>query len=102
MNRSLPNARGQENDGVAANASRSVTSLQSGVFSSPADSMLSRAIAQTLRAPASERAQLFSELVREIEQFMAAHPEERPWICVIYVGTDHSMIFRGGVGHSLV
>lgn len=35
-------------------------------------------------------------------QFMAAHPEERPWTCTIYTGTDGSSIFRGGVGHSLV
>ncbi|MGZ4779791.1 MAG: hypothetical protein ACXV5L_11375 [Thermoanaerobaculia bacterium] len=64
--------------------------------------MLSKAIAQTLRAPAAERAELFSQLVREIEQFMAAHPEERPWTCSTYNGTDRSVIFRGGIGHSLV
>lgn len=33
---------------------------------------------------------------------MAAHPEERPWTCTVYTGTDGSTIFRGGVGHSLV
>lgn len=33
---------------------------------------------------------------------MAAHPEERPWTCTVYTGTDGSRIFRGGVGHSLV
>lgn len=33
---------------------------------------------------------------------MAAHPEERPWTCKAYDGTDGSAIFRGGVGHSLV
>lgn len=33
---------------------------------------------------------------------MAAHPEERPWTCKTYIGTDGSAIFRGGVGHSLV
>ena len=33
---------------------------------------------------------------------MAAHPEERPWTCKVYDGTDGSAIFRGGVGHSLV
>jgi hypothetical protein len=102
MNRSLPDAPGQENDGVAANALCSVAPLQSGVLSSPADSMLSKAIANTLRAPAAKRARLFMDLVREIEQFMATHPEERPWTCAIYNGTDHSMIFRGGGGHSLV
>jgi len=33
---------------------------------------------------------------------MANHPEERPWTCRVYTGTDGSRIFRGGVGHSLV
>jgi hypothetical protein len=76
--------------------------LQSGVLTSPADAMLRRAIAETLRAPASERARLFERLVREIERFMLAHPDERPWTCTIYTGTDGSRIVRGGVGHSLV
>lgn len=76
--------------------------LQSGVLSSPADAMLSRAISETLRAPASERVRLFERFVGEIESYMAAHPEERPWTCVVYTGTDGSRIFRGGVGHSLV
>lgn len=43
-----------------------------------------------------------AELTREIESFMTAHPEERPWTCTVYPGTDGSTIFRGGVGHSLV
>jgi hypothetical protein len=77
-------------------------SLQSGVSTSPADPMLSSAIAETLAAPASERVRLFTRLVREIEEFMAAHPQERPWTCTFYEGTDGSAIFRGGVGHSLV
>jgi hypothetical protein len=64
--------------------------------------LLSNALAQTLRAPAAERAQLFAKLVCEIEAFMAMHPEERPWTCKVYQGTDGSAIFRGGVGHSLV
>jgi len=76
--------------------------LQSGVLSSPADEMLARAIYETLRAPASSRARLFEQLVREIESYMAAHPAERPWTCVVYTGTDGSRIFRGGIGHSLV
>ena len=76
--------------------------LQSGVLSSPADAMLGRAISETLKAPASDRARLFEQFVREIESYMAAHPEERPWTCVVYTGTDGSRIFRGGVGHSLV
>ena len=76
--------------------------LQSGVLTSPADPMLGRAIAAALAAPARERAELFTRLVREIEDFMAAHPQERPWTCTVYTGTDGSTIFRGGVGHSLV
>ena len=76
--------------------------IQSGVLSSPADEMLGRAICETLKAPASERARLFEQLVREIESYMAAHPAERPWTCVVYTGTDGSRIFRGGIGHSLV
>ncbi|HEY4575248.1 MAG TPA: hypothetical protein VIJ26_14825 [Thermoanaerobaculia bacterium] len=76
--------------------------LQSGVLSSPADPMLGRAIVAMLAAPAGERARLFTRLVREIEGFMAAHPQERPWTCTVYAGTDGSTIFRGGVGHSLV
>lgn len=76
--------------------------LQSGVLTSPADPMLSRAISETLRAPAHERARLFAILIAEIESYMAAHPEERPWTCTVYSGTDGSKIFRGGIGHSLV
>jgi hypothetical protein len=76
--------------------------LQSGVLSSPADEMLGRAISETLRAPASDRVRLFEQFVREIEDYMAAHPAERPWTCTIYTGTDGSRIFRGGIGHSLV
>ncbi len=64
--------------------------------------MLRRAIARTLTTPAPDRARLFAQLVAEIETFMAAHPEERPWTCTVYEGTDGSAIFRGGVGHSLV
>jgi len=84
------------------NSTTSPDSLQSGVLTSAADPMLSDAVAQTLRAPAAERARLFARLVGEIETFMAAHPEERPWTCKVYQGTDGSAIFRGGVGHSLV
>lgn len=76
--------------------------LQSGVLSSPADEMLGRAIYETLRAPANDRARLFEQFVREIEDYMSAHPAERPWTCVVYTGTDGSRIFRGGIGHSLV
>jgi hypothetical protein len=47
-------------------------------------------------------ARLFTRLVREIEELMAAHPEERPWTCQVYTGTDGSTIFRSGIGHSLI
>ena len=76
--------------------------LQSGVLTSPADPMLSRAISETLSAPAGDRVILFAQLVTEIETYMAAHPAERPWTCTVYDGTDGSKIFRGGTGHSLV
>jgi len=86
-----------ETSGVVENAP-----LQSGVLSSPADGLLGRAIANTLKAPPVDRARLFEQFVREIESFMANHPEERAWTCRVYTGTDDSRIFRGGVGHSLV
>jgi hypothetical protein len=76
--------------------------MQSGVLFSPADAMLSRAIASTLRARPLDRAALFQSLVLEIQAFMAAHPQERPWTCTFFTGTDGSHVFRGGVGHSLV
>lgn len=76
--------------------------LQSGVLTSPADELLSRAMTTTLAAPAADRAVLFERLVHEIQSFMAAHPEERPWTCTVFTGTDGSRIFRGGIGHSLV
>ena len=76
--------------------------VQSGVLTSPADAMLSRAISETLSTPASDRARLFAQLVSEIESYMAAHPAERPWTCTVYDGVDGSKIFRGGIGHSLV
>jgi hypothetical protein len=76
--------------------------LQSCILTSPADGLLGDAIAETLAAVPAERCRLFLERVRSIEAFMAARPEERPWTCTVYTGTDGSMIFRGGVGHSLV
>ncbi len=76
--------------------------LQSGVVRSAADDMLGLAITETLDTPAADRARVFSQLVLRIEEFMALHPEERPWTCTRYRGTDGSSIFRGGVGHSLV
>lgn len=76
--------------------------LQSGVLTSPADGMLSRAIGKTLDAPPADRTDLFRSLVQEIQDFMAAHPQERPWTCTVFTGTDGATIFRGGIGHSLV
>jgi hypothetical protein len=76
--------------------------LLSGVLTSPADPMLSRAISDTLSAAPNDRAVLFAQLVNEIESYMAAHPAERPWTCTVYDGADGSKIFRGGIGHSLV
>src|SRR5437870_1092085 len=76
--------------------------LQSGVLTSPADGMLGEAIASTLAAAPADRPRLFRSLVLEIQDFMAAHPGERPWTCTIFDGTDGSVIFRGGIGHSLV
>ena len=76
--------------------------ITSGVVTSPADDMLSAAIAETLKAPPEQRAALFGERVAAIESYMAAHPAERPWTCTRYRGTDGSYIFRGGIGHSLV
>src|SRR5258708_2462644 len=55
--------------------------LQSGVLHSPADGMLSQAIAETLDTPAADRARVFSQHVLGIEEFMVQHPEERPWTC---------------------
>ena len=97
-------APGDRKVGDAAPASPAAPDepLQSGILTSPADPMLSEAIARTLAAPPAERARLFGELVREIEAFMAAHPQERPWTCTVFQGADTSVIFRGGVGHSLV
>ena len=76
--------------------------LVSGVVTSAADPMLSDAIARTLAAAPQDRAGLFAALVAGIEAYMRAHPDERPWTCTRYTGTDGSHIFRGGVGHSLV
>src|SRR5437868_141647 len=76
--------------------------LRSGILSSPADALLADAITATLDTPPDGRAQLFLQLVRNIGSFMALHPEERPWTCQMFTGTDGSHIFRGGIGHSLV
>jgi hypothetical protein len=76
--------------------------LTSGVLTSPADALLGEAIAATLRLRPEERAADFEGRMREIEAFMKARPEERPWTCSFFTGTDGSRVFRGGVGHSLV
>jgi len=76
--------------------------LVSGVVTSAADPMLAAAITRTLQTPHAARAALFAQLMAEIESYMRAHPEERPWTCTVYTGTDGSHIYRGGVGHSLV
>ena len=94
--------RPQERKEQEPEPSPAASGLTSGVLSSPADSMLSQAIARALGEPPELRAHLFALSVREIEAFMAAHPQERPWTCRIYAGTDGSCIFRGGIGHSLV
>ena len=76
--------------------------LTSGVVTSPADALLSRAIDTALRAEPPARAELFAQLLGEIEAFMKQHPEERPWTYAIFAGTDGSAIFRGGTGQSIV
>jgi hypothetical protein len=92
----------KENPQAAPSSVVENAELASGVLTSPADGLLRRAVTDTLGAPAGERARLFEQFVREIESFMANHPEERAWTCRVYTGTDGSRIFRGGVGHSLV
>jgi hypothetical protein len=102
MNRPMVPDTPEERDRRQLSGEIGAEALRSGVLTSPAEPMLSRAIALTLAAPPAERRELFSRLTSEIELFMAAHPEERPWTCTVYAGTDGSTIFRGGVGHSLV
>ncbi len=76
--------------------------LQSELLIPPGEKPLSDAIAEVLRAPAPERAALFADRVREIQDYVASHHPDHPWTCTVYRGTDGSHIFRGGVGHSLV
>jgi hypothetical protein len=78
------------------------TELQSKISDLPGEKPLRNAIAQTLLAPTELRVELFTRLVNEIEVSVNAIAPERPWTCTIYMGTDGSHIFRGGVGHSLV
>ena len=79
-----------------------MSELQSSVLTSPADAMLRDAIAATLQAEPHARADLFARLLREIEDFIRARPDERPWKHETYTGTDGSRIFRGGTGISIV
>jgi len=76
--------------------------LQSGVLYSPADAMLSQAIAATLAAQPKARATIFEQLTADIAAYVVANFPQRPWTCTLFTGTDGSRIFRGGVGHSLV
>ena len=102
MNQPFPLEDREKRDRTPDGTAGETEPLQSGVLSSPAEPMLSEAIARTLNVAPPDRAPLFAELVGQIETFMAAHPEERPWTCKVYEGTDGSAIYRGGVGHSLV
>jgi hypothetical protein len=76
--------------------------LSSGLLASPADALLREAIDAALRAEPQARADLFTRLLRDIEAFMRARPEERPWLFEMYTGTDGSRIFRGRTGRSIV
>lgn len=76
--------------------------LSSGVLISPADALLRDAITTALEMPPDERAQFLAARLREIKAFMDERPQERPWTFTEFVGTDGALIFRGGVGHSLV
>lgn len=79
-----------------------MTNLTSGVLFSPADALLSHAIAETLRVVPGARAERFAALVAAIELSVMEQIPERPWTATRFLGTDGSHIFRGGVGHSLV
>jgi hypothetical protein len=78
------------------------STLTSCVLTSPADGLLRDAIDITLRADPRTRAKLFEQLLRQIEDFMKQHPNDRPWSFSVYTGTDGSRIFRGGTGRSIV
>jgi|SRR5689334_9880640 len=76
--------------------------LTSGVSTSPADEMLRQAIQTALRAAPEARAELFTGLLREIEEFIKQRPEERPWTYTTFTGADGSRVFRSGVGRAIV
>lgn len=44
--------------------------ITSGVLTTPADAMPSKAVAETLKALAGKRAKLFEQFVKEIERYM--------------------------------
>ena len=76
--------------------------LQSGIFVPPGEILLREALADTLRTPPEQRAAVFERHARRIEAHVAQTAPDHPWTCTVYIGTDGSHIFRGGVGHSLV
>jgi hypothetical protein len=76
--------------------------LSSSVVTSPADALLSEAIATTLRADADMRAELFERLLVGIQTYMHKLQQERPWEFEAFAGTDGSRIFRGKTGRSIV
>jgi hypothetical protein len=80
-----------------------VTTQHDAVSDLTGEEMLGSAIAQTLRAPAAQRAALFEQLTREIGAVTTAPGAElRPWVCFVHDGTDGSRVFRSGVGLSIV
>ena len=67
------------------------------------EEMLRAAIARTLEAEPSERADLFERLTGEIATLTTAPGSElRPWTRKVHTGVDGSRIFSGGVGLSIV
>jgi len=91
-----------EDDSPPPDADGVESTLTSGVLHSPADERLRDAIAAALRAEPNVRAELFAKLLREIEDFMRAQPDARPWTHSVFAGTDGSCIFRGATGRSIV
>src|SRR5205814_1730158 len=78
------------------------SALTSCVLTSAADGLLRDAIETTLRAEPRTRANLFEQMLRQVEDFMKQHPRERSWSFSVFTGTDGSRIFRGGTGRSIV
>jgi hypothetical protein len=90
------------NDSPPPDAGGVESTLTSGVPYSPADERLRDAIAAALRAEPNVRAELFAKLLRELEDFVTAQPDVRPWTHSVFAGTDGSRIFRGATGRSIV